>query len=137
MYAEADEQPGDGVHGIVVAVSLMGVMGVVVFMRLGLFFAAGTVVVAMFGPASELFQQQLDEESHHDRGGNLEMDAGCDETVGVVAEEDVGDEVDEAGGEEESAAEDGDVRGEFWADMFAAGYQSDPEDDARYDECVG
>ena len=65
------------------------------------------------------------------------MDAGGDETIGVVAEEDVRHEVDEAGGEEERSAEDGDAGGDFGAYVLAARDEGGPDYDARHDEDVG
>ena len=89
VYAEADEQSGDGVYGVVVAMPGMGVVCVVVLVGVMLFFAARTMVVAVFNTTSQLLEKQLDEETHHNRCSNLEVDAGCDETEGFIAKEDV------------------------------------------------
>ena len=96
VYAEADDESCDGVNGVVVAMALVGMVVVVVFAGLMLFFAAGAVVVSVFGSAGKLFEEQLNEESYHDGGSYLEVYAGCDETERVVAKEDVWHEVDEA-----------------------------------------
>ena len=61
-----------------------------------LFFAAWAVVVSVFNASGQLFEKQLDEETHHNRCSNLEVDAGCDKTVGFIAKEDVRNEIDEA-----------------------------------------
>ena len=124
--AEANEKTRDGMDGFVVAVSLMGMVCMVVLMGIVFLFAAGTVVVAVFNATCQLLEKQLDEETHHDRCSNLEVDAGSDETVGFVAQKDVRNEVDEAGSEKESSSKDGDIRGEFLADVFSAWYQSGP-----------
>ena len=137
MDAETDEQPGDGMHCPGVAMAGVWQVGVVVLVGFGLLFAAGAVVVAMLHAAGDLLKEQLDEESHHDRGGNFEVDAGGDETVGVVAEEDVRHKVDETGCKQERTTKDGDGGGESCSDMFAAGDQSHPADDADDDEDVG
>lgn len=135
--AEADDETGHGMGCPVVAVALVGEMGVVVLMGFVFLFAAGAVVVAMLGAASELLEKELDEEANHDGGGYFEVKVGGDEAVGVVAEEDVRDEVDEAGCKQESTTEDGDGGGEFGADLAAAGYERDPGNDAYNDEDVG
>ena len=103
----------------------------------GLLFAAGAMVVSVLHAAGDLLKEQLDEETHHDRGGNFEVDAGGDETVGVVAEEDVRHKVDETGCKQKCTTEDGDGGGESCSDMFAAGDQSHPADNADDDEDVG
>lgn len=89
MDGEADEQAHDRVVGV------------------GVLFALVAVVVSVLGTFGEVFKEELYEESGHDRGGNLEMDARCDKLVGGFAHKHVGYEVDEAGGEEERAAEHG------------------------------
>ena len=135
--AESDEESGDGVDGGVVAVAGMVVVFVMVLFGFFLLFTAGAVVVAVFGSFGELFEEELDEEANHDGGGNLEVEVGGDEAVGVVGKEDVWDEVDEAGGEEESTTEDGDVVHQFGADVTSAGNEEGPRDDAHDDEGVG
>jgi hypothetical protein len=135
--AEPDEESGDGMDGAGVAVAGVGVVAVVMLDGFLFFFAAGAVVVAVFDAAGELFKQELDEEADHDGGGDFEVDAGGDETIGVVAQKDVGHKIDEAGGEKECTSEDGDAGGDFGADMLAARDEGGPDHDARHDEDVG
>lgn len=102
-----------------------------------LLFAAGAVVVSVLHATGNLLKEQLDEESYHDRGCNFEVDAGGNETVGVVTEEDVRHKVDETRCKQECTTEDGDGGGESCSDMFTAGDQSHPADNADDDEDVG
>ena len=96
MDAEAYDESCDRVDAVFVAVALVVEMGVVVFVGFGIFFTAGTVVVAVFGTFGELFQQQLDEEAYHDGCRHLEMQIGGDKPIVAIAEEHVGHKVDEA-----------------------------------------
>ena len=135
--AEADDESGDGVDGGVVAMAVVVLVFVMVLFGILLFFAAGAVVVAVFGSFGELLEEELDDEADHDGGGNLEVEVGGDETIGVVAQEDVGHEVDEAGGKEECPAKDGDVVHQFRTDVTAAGNEEGPHEDAHDDEGIG
>ena len=56
MDAEADDKSGDRVNGMAVAMTGVGVVLVVVFLGLMLLFAAGAVIMPMFGTLGELFQ---------------------------------------------------------------------------------
>jgi hypothetical protein len=95
------------------------------------------MVVAVFGPMGEPFEQQLDEETHHDGCGYLKVEIGGNEAVGVIGEEHVGHQVDEAGGKEKSSTEDVDGIHEPRRHMPAAGDEQGPRDDAYNDERVG
>ena len=101
------------------------------------FFAAGAVVMAVFGSFGELFEEELYDEADHDGGGDFEVEVWGDEAVRVVGKEDVRYEVDKAGSEEECAAEDGDVVHQPRADVAVAGDEERPHDDAGDDEGVG
>ena len=135
--AEADDKARDRVYGGVVAVPGMVLVLVVVFVRFLFLFAAGTVVVAVFGTFGELLEHYLDEEAHHYGGGHFEMDAGGYKTIGLVAEKHVRDQVDEARGKEKRAPKDGDVVHSFGADVTTSGNECGPNKDAHDDEGVG
>ena len=53
-------------HFVVVAVSGVGLVGMMVFFGIVFLFAAGTMVVSMLGTAGKLLEQQLNEETYHD-----------------------------------------------------------------------
>ena len=135
--AESDNEPGDRMDGAGMAVAGVGVVAVVMLDGFLFFFAARAVVVAVFDAAGELLKQELDEEADHDGGGDFEVDAGGDETIGVVAQKDVGHKIDEAGGEKECTSEDGDAGGEFGTHVSATGDEAGPCHDADNDEEIG
>ena len=137
MDAKAYQQTCDGMDGGIVAVASMMVMLVMMFFCLFFLFAAGAVVMAMLGTFGELLQQQLDEESQHDCGSNLEVDAWGDEAEGLVAKEHVGDKIDETGRKQECTTENGDVIHGFRTDMTSPRYEDNPNNDAHNNESVG
>ena len=53
-------------HFVVMAVSGVGMVGMMVFFGIVFLFAAGTMVVSMFGTTGKLLEQQLNEEAYHD-----------------------------------------------------------------------
>ena len=53
-------------HFVVMAVSRVGMVGMMMFFGIVFLFAAGTMVVPMFGTAGKLLEQQLNEETNHD-----------------------------------------------------------------------
>lgn len=96
MDAETYHEACDGMHIIVVAMPGMVEVLVVMLCGFDLFFAAGTVVMAVFGTFGELFEEQLDEKSQHDGGSDLKVEVGRNKAVGLFAKEDVRNQVDEA-----------------------------------------
>lgn len=66
------------------AVTGVGMVGMMMFFGIVFLFAAGTMVVPMFGTAGKLLEQQLNEETYHDRGGDLKVDAGCHKTERIL-----------------------------------------------------
>jgi hypothetical protein len=78
----------------------------------------------------------LYEESYHNGGSDLKVEVGSDETVGVLAEEHVGYQIDEARGKKKGTTENIDVVHQFRRHMPTARNEKRPYNDAQNDEGV-